>query len=207
MALMDASQSVLMHHDLLKKVYFPREVLPLSTVIANLIHFLLSLVVFFAYLLVLGAPLVSTWWTLPLLVLIEFFLVTGLSLIISCLNVFYEDIKYIVSVMLNIFFYLTPIMYMSEMVHKGLSTVAHGSLYYTLYQLNPLNMIVISFRKLLLPAYTVPANRQVAEQFANMPDMPLDYRFLFIAAGISLLVAIIGYAFFNSRKWSFAEQV
>src|SRR3990172_686447 len=89
MSLMDASQSVLAHHDLLKKVYFPREVLPLSMVIANLIHFLLALVVFFIYLLIIHAPIVATWWLLPVLVVIELLLVTGLSLFVSCMNVFY----------------------------------------------------------------------------------------------------------------------
>lgn len=206
MALMDASQSVLMHHDLLKKVYFPREVLPLSTVIANLIHFILSLVVFFVYLLILGAPIVATWWMLPVLILIELLLITGISLFISCLNVFYEDIKYIVSVMLNIFFYLTPIMYMSEMVHKSLKA-DHKEWIFTLYQLNPLNAIIISFRKLLMPPYQVRRGVEIAPQFKNMPDMPLDWHFLLIAGVVSLLVAILGYWFFNSRKWSFAEQL
>ena len=61
MSLMDASQAVLMHHDLLKKVYFPREVLPLSMVLANLAHFLLAIAVFFVYLLIIGTPIVATW--------------------------------------------------------------------------------------------------------------------------------------------------
>jgi ABC-type polysaccharide/polyol phosphate export permease len=205
MALMDASQSVLMHHDLLKKVYFPREVLPLSTVIANLIHFLLSICVFFAYLLILGTPITIGWLMLPVLILIEFLLVCGIALFISCLNVFYEDIKYIVSVLLNIFFYLTPIMYLSEMVHKGLTAIGYEK-WFILYQLNPLNAIIIAFRKLLLPPYKVPPERTIAEQFKNMPDMAFDWRFLAIAASVSLIIAILGYAFFNSRKWIFAEQ-
>jgi ABC-type polysaccharide/polyol phosphate export permease len=206
MALMDASQSVLMHHDLLKKVYFPREVLPLSTVIANLIHFLLSLAVFFVYLLVLGVPISINWLLLPVLVGIEFLLVVGISLFISCLNVFYEDIKYIVSVMLNIFFYLTPIMYMSELVRNALTKHGQGWLF-TVYQLNPLNAIVISFRKLLLPPYTIPAGRSIASQFKGLVDTPLDWRFPVIAAAVSFVIAVLGYAYFNYRKWSFAEQL
>jgi len=207
MSLMDASQSVLMHRDLLKKVYFPREVLPLSMVIANLIHFLLAIVVFFVYLLVyLRTPIVVTWLFLPVLVLIEALLVTGLTLFISCLNVFYEDIKYIVSVVLNIFFYLTPIIYLSEMVHAPLAAAGRGSLF-ALYQLIPLNAIIIAFRKMLLVPYTVPPHREIAAQFQNMSNMPLDYRFLAIAAVLSIAIALLGYAYFNARKWSFAEQL
>ncbi|HOM71381.1 MAG TPA: ABC transporter permease [Armatimonadota bacterium] len=203
MSLLDASQSVLSHYDLLKKVYFPREVLPLSMVIANMIHFLLAIVVFFVYLLVIGAPIVSTWWLLPVLVIIEFLLVTGLAFIVSALNVFYADIKYIVSVLLNIFFYLTPIIYMSEMVYTRLQAMGYGALY-TLYQLSPLNAIVMAFREALLPPYGVPPGKTMPFAFH---DMPLDYRFLAIAAAVSIIVFIAGYSFFNSRKWSFAEQL
>lgn len=203
MALMDASQSVLAHHDLLKKVYFPREVLPLSMVIANLIHFILALGVFFVYLLFIGAPIVKTWFLLPALILIEFLLVTGLAFFISAMNVFYEDIKYIVSVLLNIFFYLTPIIYMSEMVYSRVH-VAGKDWLYAVYQLNPLNSIIITFRKTLLPPYSVPPGKSMRFDFQNMA---LDYNFVLIAAGVSLLIAILGYAYFNSRKWSFAEHI
>lgn len=206
MSLMDASQSVIEHHDLLKKVYFPREVLPLSMVIANLVHFLLSIGVFIAYLMVIGCPLTIGWVWLPVLILIEFLLVTGIAFFISCMNVFYEDVKYIVSVMLNVFFYLTPVMYLSELVYTKLQSIHHGW-FYTLYQLVPLNAIVISFRKLLLPPYVIPTDRNVAPQFHDLVNMPLDYRFLAIAAAVSFVVAILGYAYFNSKKWSFAEQL
>ncbi len=208
MSLMDASQSVLAHHDLLKKVYFPREVLPLSMVIANLVHFLLALVVFFGYLLIIRAPIVETWLLLPGLILIEFLLITGLAFFISAMNVFYEDIKYIVSVLLNIFFYLTPIIYMSEMVYSRLHHMGKDA-FFALYQLNPLNTIVIAFRKCLLPPYSLPPGRQHELSLRNvdLANMPLDYHFLLIAAGLSLLIAIAGYAYFNARKWSFAEQL
>ncbi len=65
MALLDSSQVVLLHRDLLRKVYFPREVLPLSVVFANLIHFLLALVVFFAYLLFYIHFFLGGTWILP----------------------------------------------------------------------------------------------------------------------------------------------
>jgi ABC-type polysaccharide/polyol phosphate export permease len=203
MSLMDASQSVLAHHDLLKKVYFPREVLPLSMVIANLIHFLLALGVFFIYLLILRAPIVIGWSMLPALIAIELLLVTGLSLFISCLNVFYEDVKYVVSVLLNILFYVTPVIYLSEMVYIRLPAGSRN-LFFAIYQLNPLNAVVMGFRKLLLPPYVVPPHVQTA---FKIEDKPFDLSFLAIAAVVSLVIAILGYAYFNARKWSFAEQI
>ncbi|MEN6519984.1 MAG: ABC transporter permease [Armatimonadota bacterium] len=203
MSLMDASQAVLKHHDMLKKVYFPREVLPLSMVIANLIHFLLAVAVFFVYLLVIGTPIVATWLLLPVLILIEFLLITGLAFFISCLNVFYEDIKYIVSVLLNILFYLTPVIYLSEMIYTKLPA-ATRNIFFSLYQLVPLNTIVIAFRKLLLPPYSVPPHVKTAFE---LKDLPFNYEFLAITGVISLVIAILGYAYFNARKWSFAEQI
>jgi ABC-type polysaccharide/polyol phosphate export permease len=203
MSLMDASQAVLMHHDLLKKVYFPREVLPLSMVIANLIHFLLAIAVFFVYLLIIGTPIVATWLLVPVLILIEFLLITGLAFFISCLNVFYEDIKYIVSVLLNILFYLTPVIYLSEMVYTKLPA-ATRNMFFSLYQLIPLNTVVIAFRKLLLQPYSVPPHVKTAFE---LKDLPFNYEFLAIAGVVSLAIAILGYAYFNSRKWSFAEQI
>lgn len=203
MSLMDASQAVLMHHDLLKKVYFPREVLPLSMVIANLIHFLLAIAVFFVYLLIIGTPIMATWLLLPVLILIELLLVTGLAFFISCLNVFYEDIKYIVSVMLNILFYLTPVIYLSEMIYTKLPA-AKQEMLFALYQLVPLNTIIISFRKSLLQPYSVPPHVKTAFE---IKDLAFNYEFLAITGVVSLAIAILGYAYFNARKWSFAEQI
>ena len=140
---------------------------------------------------------------LPVLVVIELLLVTGLAFFISCLNVFYEDIKYIVSVLLNILFYLTPVIYLSEMIYTRLPA-AKQELFFTLYQLIPLNAIVISFRKSLLQPYSVPPH--VKTTFA-IKDMPINYEYLAIAGVVSLVIAILGYAYFNARKWSFAEQI
>ncbi len=203
MSLMDASQSVIGHHDLLKKVYFPREVLPVSMVISNLIHFSLALGVFFIYLIVLGTPIVWGWLLMPLLVIFEFMLVLGMSLFISALNVFYQDVKYIVSVVLNVFFYLTPVIYMSEMVYTSLQSRGLGALY-TVYQLNPLNALVIAFRKLLLVPYSVPPGK---DSIIRQADIPLDWHIVMIAGLVSFVVLVSGYAYFNARKWCFAERI
>lgn len=202
MSLLDASQAVIIHYDLLKKVYFPREVLPISIVISNLIHFLLALGVFFVYLyLYVGSSFQITVLWLPLLIVIQFLLIIGVSLFISCLNVFYEDVKYIVQMLLQVLFYMTPIMYISEMVREALYKSdkyhAHASQIFNLYMLNPLNSLIIAYRKFVLPPYTR----------GGYTDVPYDYRYLVIAAVLSLAICILGYRFFNRRKWIFAERL
>ncbi|MCX6344273.1 MAG: ABC transporter permease [Armatimonadetes bacterium] len=207
MALLDSSDVIILHHrDLLKKVYFPREVLPLSSVIANLIHFGLALVVFFAYLLFYyfflhGSPIMPTVLWLPVLIVMQTLLITGLAFFLSCMNMFFEDTKYVLTVLLNVFFYLTPVMYVAELVFTKIPE-AHRGLLYKLYLLNPLNMLTDAYRKILLPPFH--ATRMRGEEISSLP---LDYAMLGVCAVVCLLVAIAGYRFFNARKWQFAERV
>ena len=206
MALLDSSQVILLHRDLLRKVYFPRELLPLSVAIANLIHFLLALVVFFAYLMVYwlflrGAPIMVTALWLPVLVGLQFLLIVGLTFFVSCLNVFYEDVKYMLTALLGVAFYLTPIMYPSELVHGNLPRAYQG-IVYKLYLLNPLNMLTEAYRKTLLPPFP-----DVELRGSEVTSFPLDYALLGVAAVVCLAIAVAGYKFFNSRKWVFAERV
>ena len=205
MALLDSSQVILLHRELLRKVYFPREVLPISVAIANLIHFALALVVFFLYLLFYwiflhGAPIQISALMLPLLVAMQFLLILGLSFFISCLNVFYEDVKYLLTALLGVLFYLTPVMYPAELVYTHFAG-PYERLLYVLYLLNPVSMLTDAYRKALLPPF------EGGLRGAEVHALPLDYGMLAIAAVVCLLIAIAGYRFFNARKWVFAERV
>lgn len=205
LALLDSSQVVLLHRDLLRKVYFPREVLPISVVGANLVHYMLSLVVFFAYLLFFrlflhGAPLTAKILLLPVLMALQCALVMGLAFFISCLNVFYEDVKYLLTALLSVFFYLTPVMYPAELVHDKLVHI-HPMLY-KLYLLLPMNALTDAYRKTLLPSV-----ESITIRNTNVHTLPLDYGMLAISGVLCLVFAVAGYRFFNARKWVFAERV
>ncbi|MBX7134688.1 MAG: ABC transporter permease [Fimbriimonadaceae bacterium] len=206
LTLLDSAQSVLASLPVVRKVYFPREILPLASILSNFIHFLLAILVFFVYLLVvyLLDPRVSpfTWQVLilPALLLINFALVTGLSLIISALNTFYEDVKYIVSVLLYLLFFLSPIMYFSETVLYSGGLGGRNQLIYTLYHLNPIAMLCTAYRKVLVP----PQEVQVGSAF--YPALPLDWGLLGITAVVSITLLVVGYAVFNRMKWRFVER-
>jgi ABC-type polysaccharide/polyol phosphate export permease len=189
-----------------KKVYFPREVLPLAAVLANLIHFALALVVFFVYLLgYVGAPLLPSVVLLPVLVFFQTLLIAGLSLIISCLNVFYEDTKYIVSIGLQLMFYLVPVIYFSEQVyHAQLASPELQRWIYLVYHLNPVATLLTAYRKILLPPITVQQVGAVQKQ--TFISLPMDWGLLTVACVASVAMFVLGYAFFNRRKWDFAEQ-
>lgn len=106
-----ATQSIISYASLIGKVYFPRESLPVSTVIAQLFDFTIGAVAIGILLLVLGVtPHLTGWWAVPLFVLFLMF-TTGMALLLSCANLFFRDVKYIVQVILNFGVFATPIFF------------------------------------------------------------------------------------------------
>lgn len=214
LALLDSAQSILSQLPLLKKIYFPREILPIGSVIANFIHFILALGVFFAYLL-------FVWWTnpgenpfratviaLPLLIFFQLCLTLGLALFISALNTFYEDVKYLVSVGLYLLFFLCPILYFVEQVYAAshspdIPVEWQGPLF-TAYNLNPIAMLLVGYRKLMLDPQPITVTR--TGDVIETHNLPLDWGMLGIAGAVSVLVLVLGYAYFNSVKWKFVER-
>lgn len=195
MSVMDSSMSVLLHGNMVKKTYFPREILPISIVLSNLVHFILALAVFFVYLLVIGTPIQVTWLLLPVIVLMQLFLNLGIAFFVSCLNVFYDDVKYMATVVLNLLYFALPIMYFIEQAFG--SDRIPDSLKPALYYWNPLALLLTAYRKILLPPFNT----------ADIQDIPLNYWYLALAGLTSVAICLAGYAYFNSRKWRFAERL
>jgi ABC-type polysaccharide/polyol phosphate export permease len=199
--ILDSAQSVLLSIQLVKKIYFPREILPLAAVLSNLVHFFLAYTVFFAYLLVVWVctrgefPIRATVVWVPVLLLINIAFATGLSLIVCALNTFYEDVKYIVSIGLYLLFFLTPVMYFSEDVANSKINHDWGGKFYQLYNLNPLAILSESYRKAILSK---------SDQLAT--NLPFDWRYLLVSAVISFATLYFGYAMFNRLKWKFVER-
>jgi lipopolysaccharide transport system permease protein len=209
MAVMDASQSVLGNLALVKKVYFPREILPLTYVLANFIHLLLAFAMFFAYLAVIyvldprSVPFQPTSLFLPFLLIINLCLVTGLSLLISAWNVFYEDTKYVVGIAAYLLFFLCPVMYEIERVYYRFMELnpALGRLLYGLYIVNPEAMILVAYRKILLAPQPY-----IHDNIVEAP-LPLSWKGLLVATLVSILFMLYGYRAFNRMKWRFVERV
>lgn len=207
--LLDAAQSVITQLPVIKKVYFPREILPLSTIISNFVHFLLALGVFFGYLFVVYAvtgfevsPFTWKMLFLPFLLVITLALATGAALIVSALNVFYEDVKYIVNVGLYLMFFLTPILYFSENVYYSLKDRGeYGELLYQIYHLNPIAMLATTYKKTLLP----PGKIDVGEE-SLVYALPFDWTLFGICVFVCFATLIGGYALFNRLKWKFVER-
>ncbi len=215
---LDAGDSVSKHLPLIRKVYFPRELLPLATTIANLRHFLLTLVVVVLPLVLL--LYLSDWlrngrlifppvgiFLIPVLVVMQTLLIGGIALFLSALNVFFEDVKFLTAVALDLLFYGIPIIYFLEMVqHSDKIPAALQGTIYQLFLLNPIVVIVTSYRTSLLHPVVMPKDALGLKQ-ALLVNVPVPWPYFMIAIAVCVAVFIGGYAFFNSRKWRFVEQL
>lgn len=210
-ALMDSAQSVLVALPVVRKVYFPREILPLASIISNFIHFLLAIVIFFVFLFLVwagsGFEVTPFSWRalfLPVLLIVTLALTTGVSLLISALNVFYEDVKYMVSVLLYLLYFLTPIFYFSETVWYALKGDSNRDLIYTVFHLNPLAQLATMYRKVLL----APGQIEISENKMSklVPMLPVDWTMFGVTVVTSFGLLIFGYWVFNRMKWRFVEK-
>lgn len=150
MCMGDALHAILGNVNMVKKSAFPRIILPLSMVIANLLNFLLSLAVVAGYLLVLhfgfNQPIRchGLLW-LPVVILTQWALCFGISTMVSACNVFFRDVEHIIGIALMAWFFMTPIIYPVTLVTERFN----GPLL-SLYFANPMTGIVTAYRSILL---------------------------------------------------------
>lgn len=209
-ALLDSSQTILVYMPVIKKIYFPRALLPLAMTLSNFIHFLLAMGVLFAYLyLYVRTPVSWGLLLLPVVLLSQTLWVVGLSLIISCWNAFYEDVKYLVSVGLQLLFFLTPIIYFSEQLRATplIPEASRETIFWVYHLLNPMAPITMAYRKLILPPITIIYdNPAVSAQQMRFSDMPLPYWLLGVSLLTGLGVAWMGLTYFRKKEWEFVER-
>lgn len=145
-----ASASIVDNFNLINKVYFPREIFPISVILSNLLHLIISMTILIVFLLFTQANLGFSILVLPLVVLAHVIFTIGLSLLLSCLTVFYRDIKHILEVVVMIWFYATPIIYPLSMVPEQ---------FQIFFDLNPMVWLISIYRSILFygesPAFSV----------------------------------------------------
>lgn len=129
--------SIVVSSGLIKKTYFPREILPVSIVMANLINYLLSLIILIPALLVVKIPLTIALLAFPVIVLLQTVLVLGLTMLIAAANVYFRDLEHITGVLTMAWFFFTPIIYPLEMVPAELKGY---------FFLNPMAIIIKAYQ-------------------------------------------------------------
>jgi ABC-2 type transport system permease protein len=173
MSIAGSTTSIIDNAGLLKKVYIPREIIPLSIVLSNFINFLLSLVVLIVLVLLysfykLGYPLLPVQIVyLPGLVAVTLLMTAGIVLITSSLQVLYRDVKYIVEIALLIVFYLSGAFYEVDLIalgaaRKGIPWLVH------LFMLNPIYDLFAMYRLAILPGSIPGMVVDVSEYYPPM---------------------------------------
>jgi lipopolysaccharide transport system permease protein len=140
-SLYQATSAIVDNRDLIKRPGFPAAILPAVTVSSNLIHFLLALPILFIFLLLGGTGLTSAILALPLVIVIQFVLTLSLAYFTATFYVTFRDTQHLLGVLLNLFFFLTPIFYKSSDLPAQ---------YQTFYRLNPMVHLIESYRAILL---------------------------------------------------------
>jgi ABC-type polysaccharide/polyol phosphate export permease len=168
---------------LIKKVYFPRELLPLSVVLSNGINFLLSLPALFLLMLVMRPNFNPQLAYLPLLILTQALFLIGLGFFLSALNVYFRDTSVIVEVGVAAWFFLTPIIYDAQDVAGGYTNL--------MYYLNPMASLIANYRDIF---------------YYNDPASP-DPLFMLRTLLTSVILCGLGYLFFSKLSKNFGEEI
>lgn len=179
-SLQDMTISLVQNISLVTKVYFPREVLPVSAMLARLLDFAVAAVVMVVLLIIYQIPVFLPGLIfLPLILAIQILLILGIGLITSAINVFYRDVQPLLTLVTQLWFYASPIIYPVSLVPEQ---------YRFLYFLNPMAGILEAYRAILL--------------YQTLPGYPL------LVSGIeALLILAFGYWLFKRVEFQFADIV
>jgi lipopolysaccharide transport system permease protein len=166
--------------NLIKKVRFPRFVLPFSVVANNMVHFLLSIPILLVFILAAGDRPSPLWLVgIPLLTLVQLGLLMGIVLLLASFDVFFRDLEHLTEVFLNLWFYATPILYPLSMVPTRLKP---------LYFMNPMSPLIEAWRKLFTEN--------------TLPGPELWISVAFVAAA-----AVVGVGAFQRLEGNFADAL
>lgn len=180
-SLSNASNSVVGNEGIIKKVYFPRLVLPISSALTPLADFLISLIIFAALMLYYGyAPSILGILLFPLLILISFLAATGIGLVCASLNLKYRDIRYALPFFIQIGMYATPVIYPSSLLEGR---------FHWILTLNPMTGVIEAARAGVLQTGSV------------------DFKLLGISALIAVALFIFGMLRFKKTERLFADIV
>jgi lipopolysaccharide transport system permease protein len=181
-SLVESSNILISGGNLIKKVMFPAEILPIVTVLANLAHFLLGLPILVAFLIYFDAPLQATellWF--PVVVFVQLLLSVALALILSALTVHFRDIKDILANVMTLWFFATPIIYYWKVAPVKIRRFL---------DLNPFTHLAISYQEILY-----------------FPGDFGHWKWL-LALGIGCIpLFLVAYFLFDRLRDSFAEEV
>ena len=180
-ALNQGSRSLVAHNNMVTKIYFPRLILPMASVFAGIVDFIIALVILIG--LMVYFQVTPAWqylWTLPLFILLALVTALGVALWLSAINVKYRDVNHALPFLTQFWLFATPVAYPFSAFSENLQL---------LLSLNPMTGVVNGFRWALLGS-------------GNGPDITL-----WISVAISILIFISGLFYFRSMEKTFADTI
>ena len=175
-----AAFTIIGNGDIIKKVYFPREILPISVVTSGAVNFVISTIIILAFVIFSGIGISKYILLYPFILLVQYVLLLGISFIVSAITVYFRDLEHIIGIILMAAFYGTPIVYKLEQLPANLQV---------LMKLNPMTHLINAYRAIFY--------------YHQLPNMKM-LGILFIA---SIGLTVVGYYIFKKLQKGFAEQL
>ena len=167
--------------EMVKKIYFPREVLPISFVTSAFVNMLFCFIMIFLEIAVSGRGFNAVAFLfLPLVMIIEYIMALGFTFIVSGLTIYFRDMEHIVGVIMMAWIYLTPIMYSVEMVPERLRSV---------YYINPMTPVIQAYQEILY--------------YEQIPQM----KTLLLSGVFGVVILFVGAIAFKHMERNFAEEM
>lgn len=173
-------ESIVSHAHLLKKMYIAKSIFPIAAVLANIINFVLSLIPLLVLLVVLRFPLHWTWIYLPIPLIGLLLFALGLGFFVAAANVFFRDVSHILQIVLQGWFYLSPVIYSIDFVPRRYQWLLH---------LNPMIYSLNGFR--------------LAIYYGLLPSLGS----MVLTIGVGVIALLLGYSFFRHYQDSFVFYV
>lgn len=179
-AIAEGSRCIIASAGLIQKIYFPRIILPISTVCSTFMNMVFSFIVVFIALFLTGVGVSAAALLLPVVMVVEFIFVLGIVLIASALNVYFRDLEYILGIITMAWMYLTPILYSVDQVPEQIAAF----LYF-----NPMTGVILAYRDILF--------------YQQMPNLET----LLSAVLFAAVAIILGVFLFQRLQKRFAEEL
>lgn len=172
--------AIVQNDNIIKKVYFPRAILPFSLVLSETVNFLISSIIMFVFTLAYGMGITKYVLLYPVIIIVQDVLMIGMGFILSAITVYMRDIQHFIGVILQLLMYATPVVYSIETIPEN---------YRFILKFNPMTYIIEGYRDILY--------------YQKLPDMKM----LAILFGIGIVLSVLGYLIFQKLQKRFAEEL
>jgi ABC-type polysaccharide/polyol phosphate export permease len=192
---------------LVKKVSFPREILALANVGASVIYFVIQLCVLGIFLLIVGRePAWGFIWILPISFAALYLFTASVAIVMSAVTVYLRDMRHLMDVLLQLWFWLTPVVYSYE---HSLAASLHKYHLATLYFMNPITLIVLTFQRIFYVNTSVLSTLDHTTVIKTLPTWPMSTYFYMNLGllGIMIVLFLVAVTIFGRLEGNFESEL